>query len=162
MCATSGKAVLRVFGPPRLAPHQVFQKVHRIQIPQKKFYLWDLLICLLSLSLPHNSPNSTKSCQVCHMWKRLHPPPYLIVQWYLPATITLFASSHEICGEMQTPGYIRSSYFWEQDSPTHSHFYHQYWCLSFLADTKSYESTLGLCFTMPVTFYFCSYKFCTK
>ena len=36
MCATSGKAVLRVFGPPRLAPHQVFQKVHRIQIPQNK------------------------------------------------------------------------------------------------------------------------------
>jgi hypothetical protein len=33
-------------------------------------------------------------------------------------------------------------------------------CLSFLADTKSNESTLNLCFTMPVTFHF--YKFCTK
>jgi len=117
-------------------------------------------ICLLSLSSPHNSPNSAKSCQICHTWKRLYPPPYLIVQWYLPATITLFASSHEICGEMQTPGYIHTSYFWEQDLPTHSHFYHQYWCLSFLADTKSNESMLNLCFTMPVTFYFYK-KFCT-
>ena len=33
-------------------------------------------------------------------------------------------------------------------------------CLSFLADTKSNESALNLCFTMPVTFHF--YKFCTK
>jgi hypothetical protein len=33
-------------------------------------------------------------------------------------------------------------------------------CVSFLANTKSIESTLNLCFTMPVTFYF--YKFCTK
>jgi hypothetical protein len=30
-------------------------------------------------------------------------------------------------------------------------------CLSFLADTKSNESTLNLCFTMPVTFYFTSF-----
>ncbi len=33
-------------------------------------------------------------------------------------------------------------------------------CLHFLADTKSNESALNLCFTMPATFYF--YKFCTK
>jgi len=33
-------------------------------------------------------------------------------------------------------------------------------CLRFLADTKSNESALNLCFTMPATFYF--YKFCTK
>ena len=33
-------------------------------------------------------------------------------------------------------------------------------CLSFLADTKSNESALNLCFTMPVPF--CFYKFCTK
>ena len=32
--------------------------------------------------------------------------------------------------------------------------------LSFLADTKSNERTLNLCFTMPVTFYFYK-KFCT-
>ena len=30
-------------------------------------------------------------------------------------------------------------------------------CLSFLADTKSNESALNLCFTMPVTFYFTSF-----
>jgi hypothetical protein len=29
--------------------------------------------------------------------------------------------------------------------------------LSFLADTKSNESTLNLCFTMPETFYFTSF-----
>jgi hypothetical protein len=33
-------------------------------------------------------------------------------------------------------------------------------CLSVLVDTKSNESILNLCFTMPVAFYF--YKFCTE